>query len=490
MNRQRQLTLAAAPLALLTACSAFGPDRNPPTMATPAHYSASPEAASLTRAQGVSQRLAADLEPTPQWWTVYECAELDALVAEGLEHSPSFAAARSTLTAARETLRGQIGSNMLPTVDLQIDPSRQKALGIPVIPQQTFLENIFVAEVTTSYTFDFFGAAVLADRALAQQVHQQALQLESTRRALATNIVVAVINAASLQAQVQETTELVALGERRAMQVSARYQRGGASHDEALAAIQDAANAAATLPPLRAQALAVRHALAVLLGRSPAQAPPALTLADLRLPQVLPLTVPSELLHRRPDILASEAAVRAAADEAGAATAAMFPSLTLSAAYGRGGFDWSHFTSPEGAIWSVAASLSQPVFHGGALLARRRQYQASYQAAVSQYKQTVLSAFQTVADTLNSLDADAATLVQTERAAAAAQAASQNTEARYKLGATPFFATLTAAQQYRSANVQTIRATAARLADTAALLDSMGEPQAALRRELVAAKPR
>jgi len=300
---------------------------------------------------------------------------------------------------------------------------------------------------------------------------------------------VAVINAASLQAQVDETIELVALGERRAEQVSARHQSGSASHDEALAAAQDAANAAATLPALRGQALAVRHALAVLLGRMPDEAPPALPLAALHLPDTLPLSVPSELLHQRPDILAAESAVRAAADEAGAATASMFPSLTLSAAYGRGGFDWAHFTSPAGAIWSVGASLTQPVFHGGALLARRRQYQASYEAAVSQYKQTVLSAFRTVADTLESLDEDAATLVQVERSAEAAWAANQNTEARYKLGATPFYATLTAGQQYRSANVQVIRATAARLADTAALLDSLGEPKATAGRGLAKVEP-
>jgi NodT family efflux transporter outer membrane factor (OMF) lipoprotein len=484
MNRLLRLTLTFAPLAILTGCGAFGPDRNPPHMAVPTHYSASPEAASLTTADGVSQRLAADVPPVPEWWKVYQCPELDALVAEGLAHSPSLAAAHSTLTAAREELRGQIGSNMLPSVDVGFDPSRQRALGIPVLPQQTFLEDVFAAEVQASYTFDFFGAAVLADRALAQQVHQQALQFDATRRALATNIVVAVINAASLQAQVDETIELVALGERRAEQVSARHQSGSASHDEALAAAQDAANAAATLPALRGQALAVRHALAVLLGRMPDEAPVALPLAALHLPDTLPLSVPSELLHHRPDILAAESAVRAAADEAGAATASMFPSLTLSAAYGRGGFDWSHFTSPEGAIWSVGASLTQPVFHGGALLARRRQYQATYEAAVSQYKQTVLSAFRTVADTLESLDEDAATLTQVQRAAEAAQSANQNTEARYKLGATPFYATLTAGQQYRSANVQVIRATAARLADTAALLDSMGEPKATAGRGL------
>jgi outer membrane protein TolC len=157
----------------------------------------------------------------------------------------------------------------------------------------------------------------------------------------------------------------------------------------------------------------------------------------------------------------------------------MFPSLTLSASYGRGGFDWSTFTSPAGAIWSVGASLTQPLFHGGALVARKHQYEATHDAAVAQYKQTVLSAFQNVADTLVSLDEDANTLVQAQRAAAAAYSVQRDTESRYRLGATPFFATLTAGQQYQSANVQYVRARAARLADTAALFESMGDPPAA-----------
>jgi NodT family efflux transporter outer membrane factor (OMF) lipoprotein len=246
-----------------------------------------------------------------------------------------------------------------------------------------------------------------------------------------------------------------------------------------LSAEQDAANAAATLPALRAQALAVRHAQAVLLGRTPDQAPIPMALESLHLPDSVPLSLPSELLHQRPDILAAEAAVRAAADQAGSAQAAMFPSLTLSAAYGRSGFDWSALSSPASAVWGVGGALTQPLFHGGALRARKLQYQATYEAAVSQYKQTVLSAFKNVADTLVSLDEDANTVAQTQRAESAARETKTNSESRYKLGSTPFYATLTAGQQFESAHVQTIRARAGRLADSAVLLDSMGDPQIA-----------
>jgi NodT family efflux transporter outer membrane factor (OMF) lipoprotein len=472
------LALAAAVLAV-SGCAAFGPDRNPPRISTPEHYAVEAQPTRSPGADGIAQTMVSGARPVPEWWKAYQSEELNGLVDEGLENSPSLAAAQSTLKAAREQLRSQIGNSMLPSVDVGFDPSRQRALGVPIptlAQQKTFLYDVFVAQFQASYTFDFFGAAFLADRALAGQIRQQAYQLEATRRALATNIVTATINAAALQEQVLATEQLVALGEERARQIAARYKLGSATRDEMLAAEQDAANAAATLPALRAQALAVRHAQAVLLGRTPDNAPTPLSLDALHLPETVPVSVATDLLHQRPDILAAEAAVRSTADAAGAATAAMFPSLTLNASYGRGGFDWSTFTSPEGKIWSAGASLTQPLFHGGALFARKRQYQATYEAAVSQYKQTVLSAFRNVADTLVALDEDANTLTQTQRAESAARGTSSDTESRYKLGGTPFYATLTAGQQYQAAHVQYIRARASRLADTAALFDSMGDP--------------
>jgi NodT family efflux transporter outer membrane factor (OMF) lipoprotein len=469
----------ASALALsVAACGAFGPVRTPPQMSSPARYAAKDQSDQMPAADGAAQRLRAGARPVPEWWKEYGSEPLDALVDEGLKNSPSLAAAESTLKAAREGLRAQIGQSLWPSVDVGFSPSRQRALAIPTLPEQTFLYNVFAAEVRTSYTFDFFGAAVLADRALARQVQQQDYQLESVRRALAANIVVATINAASLQEQVAATEELVALGERRAQQTAARYALGSASLDDNLAAQEDAALTAAALPPLRAQALAVRHSQAVLLGRTPDQAPEPLPLRSLHLPATVPLSIASDLLHQRPDILAAEAGVRAAADAAGAAAAAMYPSLTLSASYGRGGFDWSTFASPAGVIWSVGASLTQPLFHGGALVARKHQYEANYSAAVSQYRQTVLAAFQNVADTLASLEEDANALAQSERAANAARDLDRDAESRYHLGASPEYAALTARQQYQSTHVEYVRARAARLADTAALFVSMGNPPA------------
>jgi NodT family efflux transporter outer membrane factor (OMF) lipoprotein len=447
-------------------------------MPEPQHYSVQAQPAELPSADRIAQNLSAGARPVPEWWTAYQSPELNELVEDGLKNSPTLAAAQSTLKAAREQLRSQVGGSELPSLDGAFTPGRVHSPGIPGVPKSQPLQfDTFSAVVSASYNFDFFGATRLANRALAGHVQQQAYELEATRRVLATNIVRATINTAALAEQVAATERLVELGEQRAQDIAGRYKLGSATREEMLAAEQDAANAAATLPSLRAQALAVRHAQAVLLGRTPDQAPSPISLESLHLPESLPVSLPSDLLHQRPDILAAEAAVRAAADQAGAATADLFPSLKLSASYGRGGFDWSALTSPAGAISSVAGSLTQPLFHGGALMARKRQYQASYEASVSQYKQTVLSAFQNVADTLAALEEDANTVAQTKRAEVAAGDTRSDTESRYKLGATPFYATLTAGQQYQNAHVQYIRARASRLADTAALFDSMGDAE-------------
>ena len=174
--------------ACVAACGVFGPERTPPKMPLPDRYAATDQSPEMPAADGAAQRVSAGAPPVPEWWKEYGCAALDALVDEGLKNSPSLAAAQSTLKAAHQGLRAQIGQSLWPNVDVGFSPSRQRALAIPTLPQQTFLYDIFAAEVKTSYTFDFFGAAVLADRALARQVQQQDYQLESVRRALAAII--------------------------------------------------------------------------------------------------------------------------------------------------------------------------------------------------------------------------------------------------------------------------------------------------------------
>ncbi|KVR82793.1 efflux transporter outer membrane subunit [Burkholderia vietnamiensis] len=473
--------LSAAALAgPLAGCAWFAPSGEPPAMPSPAHYGAAPQVQQTVAAQGVAQRFDVGAQPVPDWWTQYRCAALNALVDEGLRNSPTLSAAAHSLDAAREQLRAQIGSSMLPSIDAGGQAVRQRALGVPIpaLGAPTLLYDTFVGQLQASYTLDLFGAARFANRALAKRVDVSAFQLESARRALAANIVTASITVSVLNAQIATTERLVALANDQAHDAQRRYALGSASRSDALTAQQSADTFAASLPALRQQRDTARHALAVLIGRTPDQPPADLTLADLHLPEEVPVVVPSGLLHSRPDIQAAEAGLRAAAAEVGVATAQLFPQLSLSAAMGQGGFSWPAMLSGGGAIWNVGASLSQPLFHGGALLAQRRAAKASYEAAVDQYRQTVLAAFQNVADSLAALEHDAQALQASSHAALSAQGAYDDAAARVRLGALPPSAARASELQYRNARLDEIRATGARFADTARLYQAMGTPPA------------
>jgi hypothetical protein len=206
----------------------------------------------------------------------------------------------------------QIGSSMLPSIDAGGQAVRQRALGVPIpaLGAPTLLYDTFVGQLQASYTLDLFGAARFANRALAKRVDVSAFQLESARRALAANIVTASITVSVLNAQIATTERLVALANDQAHDAQRRYALGSASRSDALNAQQSADTFAASLPALRQQRDTARHALAVLIGRTPDRPPADLTLADLHLPDEVPVVVPSGLLHSRPDIQAAEAGCR------------------------------------------------------------------------------------------------------------------------------------------------------------------------------------
>jgi NodT family efflux transporter outer membrane factor (OMF) lipoprotein len=480
MKRPR-LTLActAALLTLGFAGCAWGPGGKAPEMPEPAHYGAEPQPAQTVAALGVAQQFVVGAKPVPQWWTLYGSDALDALVDEGLRNSPTLAATDHSLQAAREQLRGQIGSSLLPTVDAQGIAQRQRTPGVPQLGFDKLQYDIFAGLVQVRYSFDLFGATRLANAALASRVNVQAYQFDAARRALAANIVAAAIGTATLHAQVDTTERLVALANAQADDMAKRYALGAVSHTDMLSAQQSAASIATNLPILRQQLGTTRHTLAVLLGRTPDAAPPDLDLASLTLPAQVPVVVPSELLKSRPDIEAADAALKAAAADVGAATAQMFPSITLSAALGQAGFSWPAATSGAGALWVIGASLTQPIFHGGALLAQRRAALQSYDAANASYRQTVLAAFQNVADQLAALEHDAQALDSANLSARSSAGVYEETNARYRLGALPYYAVRQSEQQWRNAQLDEIRYRGSRLSDTAALFQAMGSPPVA-----------
>ncbi|WP_233863253.1 efflux transporter outer membrane subunit [Paraburkholderia adhaesiva] len=476
----RTCAVALATLVTLNVAGcAWGPGGKAPEMPEPAHYGAAPQPAQTVAALGVAQQFVVGAKPVPQWWTLYGSDSLDALVDEGLRNSPNLAAAEHNLQAAREQLRGQIGSSLLPTVDALGVAQHQRVPGVPQLGFNGTEADLFAGLVQVRYTFDLFGATRLNNEALASRVDLQTYQFDSARRSLAGNIVAAAIGAAVLHAQVDATERLVTLANAQADDLAKRYALGAVSHTDMLSAQQSAASIATTLPVLRQQLSATRHSLAVLLGRTPDAAPPDLDLSSLTLPAQVPVVVPSELLKSRPDVEAAAAALTAAAADVGAATAQMFPSITLSAALGQAGFSWPAATSGVGALWLIGASLTQPIFHGGALLAQRRAALQSYDAANASYKQTVLAAFQNVADQLAALEHDAQALDSASLSARSSAGVYEETNARYRLGAVPYYAVRQSEQQWRNAQLDEIRYRGSRLSDTAALFQAMGSPPVA-----------
>jgi NodT family efflux transporter outer membrane factor (OMF) lipoprotein len=479
MTRSIHATTLAT--ALMLAGCAFAPPAKPPAPPSPEHYAVQPTPADSAKADGVAQHFSLGARAVPEWWRLYDNDTLNAWVEEGLRSNPSLAATRHTLEAAHQQLRAQVGANMLPTLDGQAQSSRQSALGFPDFGPPTNLYNIYAGQLALSYNFDLFGATRHGIEQTAAQVDQQSYEFDAAKRALAANIVIAAISAASLAEQLSTSERLSALAHQQVELTERAYRLGAASHDDLLSLQQQAASVDTSIPGLRAQAMHARHALAVLMGRTPDQAPSNLTLSQLHLPTDVPVSVPSDLLQQRPDVLAAEAAVHAASAQVGVATANLFPHISLSASIGTAAFKPANVFTAAGSIWSVGAGLTQPIFHGGALMAQRRAAIANYNAALAQYQQAVLNAFQNVADTLTALNQDALTLEAARSQAETAEQSFTDSDTRYRLGAVSYPQTVLSEQHLQSAKLAEIQARAARMTDTAALFQAMGTPPVAAR---------
>lgn len=469
-NVPRPLALAAA---LLVSGCALGPTGEAPASPQPAHYAVDATPATLGP-QEARQKFVLGQRAVPHWWRAYGSPELSAWVDEALRSNHSLAQADRNLAAARLQLRAQIDESLWPTIDAVGQAQRQRALGLPNLGPTTNLYNVFAGQIRASYTFDLFGVERFANSAAAAQVDAQSYQFDAARRSVAANVVITAINAASLHAQVMHTERLVALADADVEEMQRRLALGAVSQDELLSAQASAQSLRASLPGMKAQWQASRHALAVLMGRTPDAAPADLDITRLQLPGEVPLALPSELLRQRPDILAADAALKVAAAEQALATAEMFPSLSISASFGQSGFSWAKATSGAGAVWGLGASLTQPLFHGGALSARRDASKEAYLAAEANYRQTVLNAFQNVADSLVALTQDADALQAATAARAASEQGWRNASRRAQLGAYPASATRAGERQYLNARLGEVRATASRMSDTATLFQAMG----------------
>ncbi len=398
---------------------------------------------------------------------------LKALIEEALANNPDLQAAQAALRIARENTAAQRGA-FLPSVDASFSATRQKvAPSSPGEVPNTF--NIFTGQVSVSYTPDVFGANFRTVESLEAQAESQRHQLEATHITLATNIVLAVIQEASLRGQIAATGRIIKIA--RDVLDLLRRQRGLGQIAEADVVAQEAALAQIeqALPPLQRQLEQQRHLLAALIGRLPSQEPRwKFTLGSLRLPRDLPVTLPSILVSQRPDIRAAEENVHSTSALIGLAIANRLPNITLSANDGSTAFDISKLFSPNTGFWTLAGGVVQPLFRGGTLFHQELAARAAFDQAAAQYRSTVIVAFQNVADVLTALRTDATAV---DKAIASERAAARSldiTRQRLQLGDINYLALLNAQQTYQQALISLVQARADRLADTAALFQALG----------------
>src|SRR5215469_7382085 len=434
--------------AALMGC-AVGPRYHSPAPPTVATYTAEPQPASTVSSPGsagTAQQLKNGADIPAQWWTLFQSAELDRLVRQALDNSPTLKQASARLMQAQEEVNARSGATKYPSVSLDVSAQREQVnlavFGVPFPSPPPF--GLLNGSGAVSYALDLFGANRRLIESLNGQAEFQNWQLERPPLMLSGNVVSAAIRQAQLRSQIDLTHELLTLQERQLGIIERRVTAGGLAAYNVSQQRTLVEQARALLPPLEQQLDIVNHQLAVLVGKSPAEAHiEPIDLDKLHLPEELPVSLPSSLVRQRPDIRAAEALMHQASANVGVATANLYPQITLTGSFGRVGTTLSDLTS----VWALGAGLTQPIFNGGTLRARQRASQDAYEAALASYRQTVLQGLQQVANALRALEHDAAELDARERAQRDAARAARIARLRHDSGGVSVLVLLDAQRQ-------------------------------------------
>jgi NodT family efflux transporter outer membrane factor (OMF) lipoprotein len=468
-----------AALGLLLAGCAVGPNFKKPAAPDVTGYTPMPlstTAGTAGVAGGEVQHFAPGSDVAADWWTLFHSQPLNELIEHSLTKNPDLKAAQAALSVAREGVLAQRGA-YYPSVSAGFSASRQRQSGqlAPTPNSNLFLFNLFTPEVDVSYVPDVFGLNRRTVESLQAQEQAVRFQMIATYNTLTSNVVVTAIQQGSVQRQIEATHELIDINSKLLEILRYQFAKGYASGLDVAAQESQLAQVAATLPPLVKQAAQLRDLMADLAGEFPERAPAGnFDLASLKLPGDLPVSLPSDLVAQRPDVRQAEANLHAASARIGIAIANRLPNITLTAATGSTALAIDQlFTSGTG-FWSVGADLTAPIFQGGALLHQERAAKAAYVQASEQYRSTVLTAFQNVADTLTALEEDAEGLKAASTAADAAKVTLDLAQRQWQDGYASYQALLSAEQAYQQARINLVQAQASRYADTAALFQALG----------------
>jgi NodT family efflux transporter outer membrane factor (OMF) lipoprotein len=464
---------------LLIAGCAVGPNFKKPSVPKVSGYSTAPLSTTVGTTNvvgGRPQHFVQGMDIPGEWWTLFHSQPLNDLIERSFTNNPDIMAAQAALSVAQENMLAQRGA-FWPGASASFSASRQKSSEqlAPVPNANQFYFNLFTPQVSVSYVPDVFGLNRRMVESLQAQEEQQRFALLATYITLSANVVSAAIREAALQAQIDATRKIIAINTNMLQILRNQFARGYTSQLAVAAQEAQLAQAEAALPPLLSQLDQQRDLLAVLAGNFPGNnLPDKFELSNLQLPEELPVSLPSRLVEQRPDVRRAEENLHSASAQIGVALANRLPNITLTANAGSTALTFDKlFTSGTG-FWGIGAAATQPIFQGGALMHKERAAKAAYVQAADQYRSTVLTAFQNVADTLNALEHDGDAVRTAAAAADAAKATLDITQRQLQTGYTNYLAALSAQLAYQQAVVILIQAQANRYSDTAALFQALG----------------
>jgi NodT family efflux transporter outer membrane factor (OMF) lipoprotein len=455
---------------------AVGPDFDSPPPPDAKAYTPEPlPGRTASAGDGGAQAFVMDKDVPARWWTYYRSDALDALIDGALKASPSLDAAKAALRQAQENVYAAQGG-FFPSLSGSASATREKSSGASFgIPGLSSLFSVASTSVSVSYTPDIFGGTrrqVESDQAAADYEH---FELAAAYLTLTSNVVTSAVQEASLRAQIAATEQIIDIESHELDVLQQQLALGGVAGTAVLAQQATLAQSRAALPPLQKQLAQSRYQLAVLAGRFPSEDVGAtFALSQMTLPRDLPVSLPSKLVAQRPDIRAAEAQLHEASANIGIATANELPQISLTGSYGSTASSPGNLLSAGTGVWSIGGSVAQTIFDGGELLHKRRAAVAAYDEAAAQYRSTVLSAFQDVANALRALQSDADALnadIAAENASAQSLSLSRQ---QFQLGAITYTALLNAEQSYQQALLTRVQAEAARYSDTAVLFQALG----------------
>ncbi|WP_413735614.1 efflux transporter outer membrane subunit [Sodalis sp. RH21] len=413
----RHFTLRLLPLALALALAGcmVGPDYQRPTAVVPAGFK---------QAKGWTQAMPQDQLGKGEWWAVYRDPTLSALLSQVKVSNQNVAQYEALYRQAR-ALTSAARSNLYPTIAGTADTTRSG--------NRSTVGNTHEAQVSASWELDIWGKLRRTLEENQASAQASAAELANITLSAQSELAQAYFQLRVMDQQIALYQQSVDAYQRYLDVIENKYRVGSESRATLAQAQTQLESTRASSLDLQWQRAQLEHAVAVLIGRPPAQfsLPPAPLIATL--PQI-PVELPAQLLQRRPDIAYAERNVAAANAAVGVAQAAYYPDLTLSAS---GGFQSSvlhNLISMPNRVWSLGPELSGTLLDFGATKAGVEQARASYDASVASYRQSVLEAFQEVENYLVELSTLEAETAAQQRAAESAQESARVTLNQYQAG--------------------------------------------------------